>query len=110
MKDSEEPKPIVFKLNCVDLIGINHETGKPVTTLLLQLSENQEPPKLKDKETENKVKEDTNTLKACWRERGEVHDGRAYVSYSNLEWYMKERMEYTESQIKKLSSFQNVEV
>jgi len=106
MKDSEEHKPIVFNLKCVDLIGINHKTGKPVTTLLLELSENQEPPKPRDKETENKVKEDTNTLKACWRERGEVHEGRCYVSYSNLEWYMKERMDYTDSQIKKLSSLE----
>jgi phage/plasmid primase-like uncharacterized protein/KaiC/GvpD/RAD55 family RecA-like ATPase len=103
MKDSEEHKPIVFNLKCVDLIGINHETGKPVTTLLLELAENQEPPKPRDKETENKVKEDTNTLKACWRERGEVHEGRAYVSYLNLESYMRERMDYTDSQIKKLS-------
>jgi hypothetical protein len=106
MKDSEEHKPIVFNLKCVDLIGINHETGKPVTTLLLELAESQEPPKPRDKETENKVKEDTNTLKACWRERGEVHNGRAYVCYSNLESYMRERMDYTESQIKKLSSLE----
>lgn len=106
MKDSEEHKPIVFKLNCVDLNGINHRTGKPVTTLILELSENQEPPKPRDKENENKVKEDTNTLKACWRECGEIHKSRAYIAYSKLEWYMRERMDYTEAQIKKLSSLE----
>jgi phage/plasmid primase-like uncharacterized protein len=103
MKDSEEHKPIVFKLNCVDLIGINHKTGKPVTTLILELSENQEPPKPKDKETENKVKADTNTLKACWRERGEVHDGRAYVPYSVLKWYAETYLECTETQAKNMT-------
>ena len=104
MKDSEEPKPIVFKLNCVDLTGINHETGKPVTTLILELSDNQEPPQPKDKDTENKVKEDTNTLKACWRECGESHDGRAYVSYKQLKWYAETYLEYTPTQIKHIGS------
>lgn len=106
MKDSEEHKPIVFKLNCVDLIGINHKTGKPVTTLLLELSENQEPPKPKDKETENKVKEDTNTLKACWRDEycRDVHEGRAYVPYRKLKWYAETYLEYTPTQIKHMGS------
>lgn len=104
MKDSEEHKPIVFKLNCVDLIGINHKTGNPVTTLLLDLSDNQEPPKPRDKETENKVKEDTNTLKACWREGGQVHGNRAYVSYSVLKWYAETYLDYTPTQIKHIGS------
>lgn len=105
MKDSEEHKPIVFKLNCVDLIGINHKTGKPVTTLLLELSENQEPPKPKDKETENKVKEDTSTLKACWRDEycRDVHEGRAYVPYRKLKWYAETYLECTETQAKNMT-------
>jgi phage/plasmid primase-like uncharacterized protein/archaellum biogenesis ATPase FlaH len=103
MKDAEEPNPIVFKGNVIELEGIKHESGEAVTTLLLELSENQEPPKPRDKETENKVKEDTNTLKACWRERGEIHEGRCYVSYSVLKWYAETRLECTPTQAKNMT-------
>ncbi len=102
MKDSEEHKPIVFNLKCVDLIGINHKTGKPVTTLLLELAENQEPPKPRDKETENKVKEDTNTLKACWRHYRSVDANRAYVSPKQLKEYAMEQMGKKEDDAKNM--------
>ena len=92
MKDAEEPKPIVFKGNVIELEGIKHESGEAVTTVVLELAENQEPPQPRDKENENKIKEDTNTLKACWRHYRSVDAGRAYVSPKQLKEYAVEQM------------------
>lgn len=106
MKDSEEHPPIIFDFNTVDLQGINHaKTGKAITTKIIELSASQEPPKTKDKAEENKVKEDTNTISAAWRECGQLdQNNKPYISYAKMKWYAETFLEYSQAQLKHLGS------
>lgn len=102
MKDTEEHKPIIFDFITADLEGIQDDDGEVVTTKVIELSKNQEPPKPKNKDS--KTPENTQLAQSIWRDGGaKIEQGRAYFTNADIIYYAETFLEYSESKAKNMT-------
>ena len=105
MKEGEEFKPIIFDFPTVELEGIFKKTGEVVTTKLVALCKDQEPPKPKNKDgKDGKLAENTQLAQSIWREGGaKIENGRAYFYTKDVIFYAETFLEYSKEKARHMT-------